>query len=54
MIEHWSAQKFAVDDVVVKGVWNGLKYVIWRDDGKLLEMGLQMPSKNDCWQEWKN
>ena len=27
---------------------NGLKDAIWRVDGKLLEMGLQMPSRNDC------
>ena len=53
MIGHQSAQKFALDDVVVDGVGNGLKDAIQKDDGKLLEMGLQIPSKNDCWKEWK-
>ena len=38
---------------MVDGVGNGLKYAIWRGDGKLLEMGLHMPSKNGFWQEWK-
>ena len=38
---------------MVDGVGNGLKDAIWRGNENLLEMGLQMPSKNDCWQEWK-
>ena len=33
---------------MVDGIENGLKDAIWRGDEKLLEMGLQMPSKNDC------
>ena len=45
MIGHQSAQKFALDDVVVDGIGNGLKDAIWRGDEKLSEMGLQMPSK---------
>ena len=36
------------------GVGNGIKDAIWKDDGKLLEMGLQTPSKNDCWQKCQN
>ena len=39
--------------MVVDCVENRLKDSIWRDDGKLLEMALQMPSKSDCWQKWK-
>ena len=30
---------------MVDGVGNGIKDAIWRGDGKLLEMGLHMPSK---------
>ena len=30
---------------MVDGIRNGLKDSIWRGDGKLLEMGLQIPSK---------
>ena len=48
MIEHQSAQKFALDDVVIDYVKNGLKDAIWRGDGEFSEMGLQMPSKGDC------
>ena len=44
MIEHYSAQKFTLDDVVVDCVGNRLKDAMWRNDGKLLEMGLWMPS----------
>ena len=40
MIEHYSAQKFELDDVVVDCVGNWLKDTIWRDDGELSEMGL--------------
>ena len=40
MIEHWSAQKFALDSVLVDCVGNGLKDDIWRNDGELSEMGL--------------
>ena len=40
MIGHYSAQKFALSDVMVDGIGNGLKYSIWKDDRKLLEMGL--------------
>ena len=45
MIGHQSAQKFALEDVLVDYVGNGLKDAIWRDNGKLLDMGLQMPSR---------
>ena len=48
MIEHQSAQKFALDDVVVDCVGNGLTDAIWKDDEELSDMGLQMPSKGDC------
>ena len=48
MIEHQTAQKFALDDVVVDCVGNGLKDAIWRDDGGMSGMGLQIPSKGDC------
>ena len=51
MIEHQSAQKFALDDVMVDCIGNRLKDSIWRNDGQLLEMGLQMPSRGNrnCW-----
>ena len=35
MIKQQSAQKFALDAVVVDCVGNGLKDAIWRDDGEL-------------------
>ena len=47
MIEHKSAQKFTLDDVLVDCVGNGLKDAIWRIMASLLEMGLRMPSKSD-------
>ena len=40
MIGHQSAEKFALEDVMVDGIGNGLKDAIWRRDGKLLETGL--------------
>ena len=40
MIEHLSAQKFVLDNVVVDCIRNGLKDAIWRNDGQLLEMSL--------------
>ena len=48
MIEHQSAQKIALDDIVVDCVGNGLKYTIQRNYGQFLEMGLKMPSEGDC------
>ena len=35
MIEHWRAQKFALDDALVEYVWKGLTDAIWRGDRKL-------------------
>ena len=51
MIEHYSAQKFALDDVLVDYIGNELKDAIWRDNGKLLEMGLKIPFESGCWQK---
>ena len=40
MIEHYSDQKFALADVLVDCVENGLIDSIWRGDKELLEIGL--------------
>ena len=47
MIEHQSAQKFALDNVLIDCVGNGLKDAIWRIMKCFSKMGLQMPSKGD-------
>ena len=48
MIETRVPRKFALEDVLVDYVGNGLKYSIWRGNKQLLEMGLKMPSEGDC------
>ena len=57
MIEHQSAQKFALTDtrnnVLVDCVGNGLKDAILRGDEDLSEMGLQMPPKVTIDIYWK-
>ena len=40
MIGHYSAQKFALENMMVDGIGIGLKDAIYRGEGNLLEMGL--------------